>query len=167
MLELDAETIYRQLAQRARETFVGEKLKLVGVHTGGVWLAERLKRDLDIADPVGILDVSFYRDDFDQSGLKPAVRPSQIAFDVAGSHILLVDDVLNSGRTVRAAMNEIFDYGRPAKIDLAVLIDRGGRELPVAASIVGAPLELPHDVAVVLVRDDDAQLHLTVERRGD
>ena len=167
MLELDAETIYRQLAQRARETFVGEKLKLVGVHTGGVWLAERLKRDLDIADPVGILDVSFYRDDFDQSGLKPDVRPSQIAFDVAGSHILLVDDVLNTGRTVRAAMNEIFDYGRPAKVDLAVLIDRGGRELPVAASIVGATIELPPDVAVVLVRDDDGRLHLTMEKRGD
>jgi pyrimidine operon attenuation protein / uracil phosphoribosyltransferase len=167
MLELDAETIYRQLAQRARETFVGEKLKLVGVHTGGVWLAERLKRDLDIADPVGILDVSFYRDDFDQSGLKPAVRPSQIAFDVAGSHILLVDDVLNSGRTVRAAMNEIFDYGRPAKVDLAVLIDRGGRELPVAASIVGATIELPPNVAVVLVRDDDGRLHLTMEKRED
>ena len=167
MLELDAETIYRHLAQRARETFVGETLKLVGVHTGGVWLAERLKRDLKIADPVGILDVSFYRDDFDQSGLKPAVRPSQIAFEVAGSHILLVDDVLNTGRTVRAAMNEIFDYGRPAKIDLAVLIDRGGRELPVAASIVGATIELPADVAVVLVRDDDAQLHLTMEKRGD
>ena len=167
MLELDAETIYRQLAQRARETFVGEKLKLVGVHTGGVWLAERLKRDLGIADPVGILDVSFYRDDFDQSGLKPDVRPSQIAFDVAGSHILIVDDVLNTGRTVRAAMNEIFDYGRPAKVDLAVLIDRGGRELPVAASIVGATIELPPDVAVVLVRDDDGRLHLTMERRGD
>lgn len=167
MLELDAEKIYQQLAQRARETFVGEKLKLVGVHTGGVWLAERLKRDLGIADPVGILDVSFYRDDFDQSGLKPAVRPSQIAFDVAGSHILLVDDVLNSGRTVRAAMNEIFDYGRPAKVDLAVLIDRGGRELPVAASIVGATIELPPDVAVVLVRDDDGRLHLTMEQRGD
>ena len=167
MLELDAETIYRQLAQRARETFVGEKLKLVGVHTGGVWLAERLKRDLNIAEPVGILDVSFYRDDFDQSGLKPAVRPSQIAFDVAGSHILLVDDVLNSGRTVRAAMNEIFDYGRPAKVDLAVLIDRGGRELPVAAGIVGATIELPPDVAVVLVRDDDGRLHLTMEKRGD
>ena len=111
MLDLDAEAIYRQLAQRARETFAGETLKLVGVHTGGVWLAERLRRDLKIADPVGILDVSFYRDDFDQSGLKPAVRPSQIAFDVAGAHILLVDDVLNTGRTVRAAMNEIFDYG--------------------------------------------------------
>jgi len=167
MLELDAEKIYRQLAQRARETFVGEKLKLVGVHTGGVWLAERLKRDLDVADPVGILDVSFYRDDFDQSGLKPDVRPSQIAFDVAGSHILLVDDVLNTGRTVRAAMNEIFDYGRPAKIDLAVLVDRGGRELPVAAGIVGATIELPPDVAVVLVRDDDGRLHLTMEQRGD
>jgi len=166
MLELDAEAIYRQLAQRARETFAGETLKLVGVHTGGVWLAERLKRALKVDDPVGILDVSFYRDDFDQSGLKPAVRPSQIAFDVAGSHILLVDDVLNTGRTVRAAMNEIFDYGRPAKIDLAVLIDRGGRELPIAASIVGATIELPHDVAVVLVRDDDV-LHLTMEKRGD
>ena len=167
MLELDAETIYRQLAQRAREAFAGKQVKLVGVHTGGVWLAERLKKDLHIDDPVGILDVSFYRDDFDQSGLKPAVRPSQIAFDVAGSHILLVDDVLNTGRTVRAAMNEIFDYGRPARIDLAVLIDRGGRELPVAASIVGATIELPHDVAVVLVRDDDNELHLTMEKRGD
>jgi pyrimidine operon attenuation protein/uracil phosphoribosyltransferase len=167
MLELDAETIYRHLAQRARETFVGEPLKLVGVHTGGVWLAERLKHDLKIEDPVGILDVSFYRDDFDQSGLKPAVRPSQIAFDVTGSHILLVDDVLNTGRTVRAAMNEIFDYGRPAKIDLAVLIDRGGRELPIAAGIVGATIELPADVAVVLVRDDDARLHLTMEKRGE
>ena len=167
MLELDAEAIYRQLAQRAREAYAGESIKLVGVHTGGVWLAERLKRDLKVAEPVGILDVSFYRDDFDQSGLKPDVRPSQIAFDVAGSHILLVDDVLNTGRTVRAAMNEIFDYGRPARVDLAVLIDRGGRELPIAAGIVGATIELPADVAVVLVRDDDGRLHLTMEKRGE
>jgi pyrimidine operon attenuation protein/uracil phosphoribosyltransferase len=167
MLELDAEAIYRQLAQRAREAYAGESIKLVGVHTGGVWLAERLKRELRIAEPVGILDVSFYRDDFDQSGLKPDVRPSQIAFDVAGSHILLVDDVLNTGRTVRAAMNEIFDYGRPARVDLAVLIDRGGRELPIAAGIVGATIELPADVAVVLVRDEDGRLHLTMEKRGE
>src|SRR5512145_2011273 len=166
MLELDAEAIYRHLALRAREMFVGEKLKLVGVHTGGVWLAERLKQDLKVEDPVGILDVSFYRDDFDQTGLKPAVRPSQIAFDVVGSHILLVDDVLNTGRTVRAAMNEIFDYGRPARIDLAVLIDRGGRELPIAATVVGATLEVPADVAVVLTRDDDERLHLTMEKRS-
>jgi pyrimidine operon attenuation protein / uracil phosphoribosyltransferase len=95
------------------------------------------------------------------------VRPSQIAFDVAGSHVLLVDDVLNTGRTVRAAMNEIFDYGRPARIDLAVLIDRGGRELPVAASIVGATIELPASVGVVLTRDDDDRLHLTMETRSD
>ena len=142
MLDLDAEAIYRQLARRAREHYGDKPLNLVGVHTGGVWLAERLKRELSVAAPVGILDVSFYRDDFDQSGLKSAVRPSQITFDVAGSHILLVDDVLNTGRTVRAAMNEIFDYGRPAKIDLAVLVDRGGRDLPIAASIVGATIEL-------------------------
>ena len=167
MLELDAEAIYTQLAQRAREHYGRAPLRLVGVHTGGVWLAERLRRALNVEAPVGILDVSFYRDDFDQSGLKPAVRPSQIAFDVAGSHILLVDDVLNTGRTVRAAMNEIFDYGRPAKIDLSVLIDRGGRELPIAASIVGATIELPPTVAVVLTRDDDDRLHLTMEARGE
>ena len=167
MLELDAEAIYRQLARRAREHYADRPLNLVGVHTGGVWLAERLKRELNVQAPVGILDVSFYRDDFEQSGLKSAVRPSQIAFDVAGSHVLLVDDVLNTGRTVRAAMNEIFDYGRPAKIELAVLIDRGGRELPVAASIVGATIELPASVGVVLTRDDDDRLHLTMETRSD
>lgn len=167
MLELDAEAIYRHFAQRAREQFAHKPLHLVGVHTGGVWLAERLKRALNVEAPVGILDVSFYRDDFDQSGLKPAVRPSQIAFDVAGSHIVLVDDVLNTGRTVRAAMNELFDYGRPASIDLAVLIDRGGRELPVAASVVGATIELAPTISVVLTRDDDDRLHLTMETRGD
>ncbi len=166
MLDLDAESLYRALLTRARETFAGAAPKLVGVHTGGVWLAERLRRDLGVDAPVGILDVSFYRDDFDRSGLKPDVRPSQIAFDVAGSHILLVDDVLNTGRTVRAAMNEIFDYGRPARVDLAVLVDRGGRELPIAATVVGATLEFPADVSVVLARDDDERLHLTMEKRG-
>jgi pyrimidine operon attenuation protein/uracil phosphoribosyltransferase len=166
MLELDAEALYRTLAARARELYAGQALKLVGVHTGGVWLAERLRRDLRIEAPVGILDVSFYRDDFDRSGLKVDVRPSQISFDVAGSHILLVDDVLNTGRTVRAAMNEIFDYGRPDRIDLAVLVDRGGRELPVAPTLVGATLEVPAEIAVVLTRDDDERLHLTMEERG-
>lgn len=166
MLDLNAETIYQQLALRAREHFRGQPLNLVGVHTGGVWLAERLKKELNVEAPVGILDVSFYRDDFDQAGLKSAVRPSQITFEVAGSHILLVDDVLNTGRTVRAAMNEIFDYGRPAKIDLAVLIDRGGRDLPIAATLVGATIELPASVSVVLTRDDDDRLHLTIEERS-
>ena len=91
---------------------------------------------------------------------------SQIAFDVADSHILLVDDVLYTGRTVRAAMNEIFDYGRPDRIDLAVLVDRGGRELPIAATLVGATIEVPPDIAVVLTRDDDQRLHLKMEKRG-
>jgi pyrimidine operon attenuation protein / uracil phosphoribosyltransferase len=168
MLELDAESIYRQLAARAREHYAaGVRPKLVGVHTGGVWLAERLRDELKVADKVGILDVSFYRDDFDQSGLKPAVRPSRIEFDVAGSRILLVDDVLNTGRTVRAAMNELFDYGRPAQIELAVLVDRGGRELPVAPTLTGATLEVPANVSVVLTRDDDNRLHLTMEQRGE
>ncbi|MBA2547497.1 MAG: bifunctional pyr operon transcriptional regulator/uracil phosphoribosyltransferase PyrR [Burkholderiaceae bacterium] len=167
MLELDAEAIYRQLAQRAREHYVTKQLRLVGVHTGGVWLAERLKRELNVEAPVGILDVSFYRDDFDRSGLKSALRPSQISFEVAGSHILLVDDVLNTGRTVRAAINELFDYGRPARIDLAVLIDRGGRELPVAATLIGATIELLPTISAVLTRDDDDRLHLTMETRGD
>lgn len=167
MLDLDAEAIYRQLAQRVREHYAGVALCLVGVHTGGVWLAERLRRELNVEAPLGILDVSFYRDDFDQAGLKSAVRPSQIAFDVVGSHILLVDDVLFTGRTVRAAMNEIFDYGRPARIDLAVLVDRGGRELPVAASLVGATLELPPEVSVVLSRDANDRFHLTMETAGD
>jgi pyrimidine operon attenuation protein/uracil phosphoribosyltransferase len=166
MLDLDAEVLYRTLSTRARETFAGVDLKLVGVHTGGVWLAERLRRDLHVDAPVGILDVSFYRDDFSRSGLKPDVRPSKIGFDVAGSHVLLVDDVLNTGRTVRAAMNEIFDYGRPARIDLVVLVDRGGRELPIAATVVGATLEVPAEISVVLTRDDEERLHLTMEERG-
>jgi pyrimidine operon attenuation protein/uracil phosphoribosyltransferase len=166
MLELDAEAIYRSLVARARELYAGRAIKLIGVHTGGVWLAERLRADLHIVDTVGILDVSFYRDDFDQGGLKPDVRPSQIPFEVADSHILLVDDVLFTGRTLRAAMNEIFDYGRPAAIDLAVLIDRGGRELPVAATVVGATIEVPPEISVVLTRDEDLWLHLTMESRS-
>ena len=163
MLELDAEAIYRHLALRAREMFVGEKLRLVGVHTGGVWLAERLKRDLNVEDAVGILDVSFYRDDFDQSGLKPAVRPSKIAFDVSGSHILLVDDVLNTGRTVRAAMNELFDYVRPRSIALVVLADRGGRQLPIAAQHCGARIEVPAGKKLRLKRAANGKLSLELE----
>ncbi len=166
MIDLDAEAIYRRFAGRARERIEGRDVRLVGVRTGGVWLAERLKEDLGLRHPVGILDISFYRDDFGNKGLSPTVRPSRIEFDVEGQHLLLVDDVLYTGRTVRAAMNELFDYGRPARIDLAVLIDRGGRELPVEASVVGATVEVPAEVSVVLSRDDDGKLHLTLEQRG-
>jgi len=163
MIDLDAEAIYFELARRVRERFHGRSPRLVGVHTGGVWLAERLRADLHIEVPVGILDVSFYRDDFSQSGFSRGVRPSRIPFDVDGAEILLIDDVLNTGRTVRAAMNELFDYGRPERIELAVLIDRGGRELPISTTLVGRTIEVPADVSVVLSRDDDQRLHLRLE----
>jgi pyrimidine operon attenuation protein/uracil phosphoribosyltransferase len=167
MLELDAEETYRSLAARLREEVTGRDVRLVGVHTGGVWLAQRLKDDLKVAHEVGILDISFYRDDFSRSGLNPTVTPSTIAFDVEGADIVLVDDVLYTGRTVRAAMNELFDYGRPARIDLAVLIDRGGRELPIAPTVVGRRIEVPPEISVVLSRDDDGRLHLTLEQRRE
>jgi pyrimidine operon attenuation protein / uracil phosphoribosyltransferase len=133
---------------------------LVGIHTGGVWLAQRLHAALGIALPLGQLDISFYRDDFDQTGLHPQIKPTQIPFEVNGRHIVLVDDVLYTGRTVRGAMNELFDYGRPASISLAVLIDRGGRELPVAAEYVGARLEVPPGRMLVLDQDENGKLRL-------
>jgi pyrimidine operon attenuation protein/uracil phosphoribosyltransferase len=167
MIELDAEAVYRSLAARLREEVVGRDVRLVGVHTGGVWLAQRLREDLHVQHDVGILDISFYRDDFSRSGLNPTVKPSSIAFNVEGADIVLVDDVLYTGRTVRAAMNELFDYGRPARIDLAVLIDRGGRELPIAPTVVGRRIEVPEEISVLLSRDDDGRLHLTLEQRRD
>jgi len=166
MIQLDAEAIYRIFAQRVRDLVGGRSVQLIGVHRGGTWLAERLREELGVQAPVGMLDVSFYRDDFGRAGLKPDVKPSQIGFEVEGAQILMVDDVLYTGRTVRAAMNELFDYGRPARIDLAVLIDRGGRELPVAATVVGRTIEVPEDVTVELSRDEAGKLHLTLEKRA-
>jgi pyrimidine operon attenuation protein/uracil phosphoribosyltransferase len=135
---------------------------VVGIHTGGVWLAERLHRDLQLALPLGALDVSFYRDDFGQIGLHPQIRPSDIPFKVEGSHIILVDDVLYTGRTIRAAINEVFDYGRPASIRLAALIDRGGRELPIAAQYIGATLEVPPAKMLALEKKADGKLGLSL-----
>jgi pyrimidine operon attenuation protein/uracil phosphoribosyltransferase len=136
---------------------------LVGIYTGGVWLAERLHAALGIALPLGVLDISFYRDDFDKAGLHPQIKPTRIPFEVEGRHIVLVDDVLYTGRTVRGAMNELFDYGRPASISLAVLINRGGRELPVAAQYVGAKLDLPSGQMLVLDRDENGKLRLKLD----
>jgi pyrimidine operon attenuation protein/uracil phosphoribosyltransferase len=115
---------------------------MIGIHTGGVWIAERLHRALALDTPLGSLDISFYRDDFSRAGMHPQVRPSRLPFEVDGRDIVLVDDVLYTGRTVRAALNEIFDYGRPNRVLLAALIDRGGRELPMCADVYGRKLEL-------------------------
>lgn len=122
--------------------------RIIGIHTGGVWVAEALKERLGITSSIGTLDISFYRDDFSRIGLHPQVKPSEIPFEIEGQDILLIDDVLHTGRTIRAALNEIFDYGRPASITLAVLIDRGGRELPISAQITGASLPLTADQEV-------------------
>ena len=133
---------------------------LVGIHTGGAWLAEELHRMLSLSTPLGMLDISFYRDDFERIGLHPEVKPSDIPFDVDGADILLVDDVLYTGRTVRAAINEIFDYGRPARIRLAVLVDRGGRELPIEARFTGIRLNLDENRMIDLLRTDAGGLEL-------
>jgi pyrimidine operon attenuation protein / uracil phosphoribosyltransferase len=145
----DAEKLLDTLLSQLRER-VTPDTGVVGIVTGGAWLAERLHRALGVKTPLGVLDPSFYRDDFDKAGLHHAVKPSQIPFDVDGRHILLVDDVLYTGRTVRGAMNELFDYGRAARIELAVLVDRGGRELPIAAQYVGAAFEVPRGQVLVL-----------------
>lgn len=110
---------------------------MVGIHTGGLWVATKLHQQLNISESLASLDISFYRDDFSRIGMNPKVKPSKLPPDVDDRHIILVDDVLHTGRTIRAAMNELFDYGRPASITLVCLIDRSGRELPLQADIVG------------------------------
>jgi len=115
---------------------------IIGIETGGVWIAEQIRQRLAADAELGRLDISFYRDDFTRNGLHPVVKPSSLPTDIDGRTIILIDDVLQSGRTVRAAMNEIFDYGRPQKILLAILIDRGQREIPVQADFVGTSLSL-------------------------
>ena len=155
----DPETLCAELVRQLKPDVTSDTA-LVGIHTGGAWLAERLHAALNIALPLGLLDISFYRDDYNQTGLHPQIKPTQIPFEVSGRHIVLVDDVLYTGRTVRGAMNELFDYGRPASISLAVLVDRGGRELPVAARYVGSKLDVPQGQMLVLDLDENGKLRL-------
>ena len=136
---------------------------MVGLYTGGAWLAERLHPMLGLKTPLGLMDIAFYRDDYAARGLKHDPKRTKIPFDVSGSELLLVDDVLYSGRTVRAAMNELFDYGRPASISLVVLADRGGRQLPIAAQYAGAQIEVPAGKRLRLKRADNGRLSLELE----
>lgn len=161
--ELDAEALYRQLEAQVTAALKGTtKLAVVGIYSGGAWLADRLARALDVSD-VGHVDVSFYRDDVAERGLSAEVKPSQIPFDVDGATILLVDDVLYTGRTTRAAINTLFDYGRPARIMLAALVDRGGRQLPVAADFVAQNVTLADRELLVLHKNDEGRLTLTID----
>ena len=158
----DAESVLTCLAEKMRGA-VAFDAKLVGIYSGGAWLAERLAKMLPGDHAVGYIDVSFYRDDYAERGLRPKPATTSLPFDVEASRIVLVDDVLYTGRSVRAAINELFDYGRPQAIELAVLIDRGGRELPIEATYVGARLGVARDASIVLQRRDDGGLALSLE----
>lgn len=136
-------------------------LRVIGICTGGVWIAERLSRQLCPQQLPGTLNIAFYRDDFSRIGADPQIMPSKLPFDVDDRHLLLVDDVLYTGRTVRAALNEIFDYGRPASVRLAVLVDRGGRELPIQADFVGKTLALRDGQHVNLRGPEQLTLEIT------
>ena len=160
----DPEQLVQQLAAALKPRLRANSA-LVGIHSGGAWVAQKLQQLLGGDLPLGTLDISFYRDDFSSIGLHPQVRPSNIAFEVEDAHIILIDDVLHTGRTVRAAMHELFDYGRPAAIELAVLIDRGGRELPIAADLVGARLELTSTQNIQITLDPYNQLKLSLHER--
>jgi len=158
----DAEKLCEQLAAELRPR-IGPQSAMIGLYTGGAWLAERLHKLLEMKSPLGLMDIAFYRDDYAARGLKHDPKRTKIPFDVNGSDLLLVDDVLYSGRTVRAAMNELFDYGRPASISLVVLADRGGRQLPICAQHCGARLEVPAGMRLRLKRGDDGKLALALE----
>ncbi len=145
----DAEAQCAELAELIRPQLHANTM-LVGIHSGGVWIARRLSELLGISGEIGLIDVSFYRDDFGQKGLHPQVKPTSIPFDVEDRPLILVDDVLYTGRTTRAAINELFDYGRPASIKLAVLADRGGRELPIYAEFCTWQAELDDTEELVL-----------------
>ena len=155
----DAEQLLKALIEQMRPA-TGPETGLIGIHTGGVWVAERLHQALKLQTPLGTLDVSFYRDDYQARGLHRDVKRSEIPFEVEGRDLILVDDVLYTGRTIRAALNEIFDYGRPTAVRLATLVDRGGRELPIAAQFAGATLALKPDQNVGLKRDAKGRLEL-------
>ena len=161
-MQLDAEPLLNTLVDKIGT--LDADTALIGIHTGGVLVAERLHARLGIAVPLGKLAVTLHRDDFSKIGLHPTRKITEMPFDVEGRHILLVDDVLNSGRTLRAALNEIFDFGRPASVKLAVLVDRGRRELPFAADYVGATMTLEAAQKLAL-RNDHEHLRFDIRTK--
>ncbi|MDE2359888.1 MAG: bifunctional pyr operon transcriptional regulator/uracil phosphoribosyltransferase PyrR [Betaproteobacteria bacterium] len=158
----DAEAALAALIARMLPA-VAQDAAFVGIYSGGAWIAERLAARIPGKHPLGFIDVSYYRDDYALSGLKPNVKRTALPFDVGGSTIVLIDDVLYTGRSVRAAINELFDFGRPDRIELAVLVDRGGRELPIEPTYVGERVAVARDLSIVLSRDPGGTLSLGVE----
>jgi len=160
-LTLDAEALYRELL-RGVKALCQPETRLVGVTSGGAWLAERLQRDLRLAGEHGVISSALHRDDFARRGLA-AGGQTVLPFDVNDAQIIVLDDVLYTGRTIRAVINELFDYGRPAGIRLAVLVDRGGRELPIQADFAAARVALAPDQSLALARDEQGNFSFQVE----
>ncbi|MDH5543959.1 MAG: bifunctional pyr operon transcriptional regulator/uracil phosphoribosyltransferase PyrR [Gammaproteobacteria bacterium] len=159
----DVDALIDALAEKVK-TYLGaqaiDEPVIIGIHTGGAWIAEKLHQKLACRSPMGTLNISFYRDDFTRIGVHPQVKPSQIPLNVEGRDIILVDDVLYTGRTIRAALNEIFDYGRPNSVKLAVLVDRGGRELPIQADFAATTVELAEGQQLKLSGADPLELSI-------
>jgi pyrimidine operon attenuation protein/uracil phosphoribosyltransferase len=161
-LMLDAEALYAELLPGVRALRGGHG-RLVGITSGGAWLAERLQHDLQLEGKPGVISSAMHRDDFARRGMSGAGQQTLLPFDINNAHILLLDDVLYTGRTIRAVLNELFDYGRPASVKLAVLVDRGGRELPVQADFAAARVTLPVSQSLELARDSQCRFSFKVE----
>ena len=161
-LMLDAQALYAHLLRGLRP-MLSAQTRLVGVTSGGAWLAERLQADLELPGKPGVISSAMPRDDFAQRGLSGGGQQTQLPFDVNGAHIIILDDVLYTGRTIRAVINELFDYGRPARVELAVLVDRGGRELPIQADLAAARVALPANQSLALARDEQGRFSFQVE----
>lgn len=159
-IALDAEGLYTELLVGVGG-LLGPGSVLVGIWSGGAWLAERLQRDLKLAGEHGVISSALHRDDFSSRGLG-GTDPTRLPFEIDGSHIVLIDDVLYTGRTIRAVINELFDFGRPASVSLAVLVDRGGRELPIQAAYSAARIGLPPEQRLSLARDDAGHLSFDI-----
>ncbi|MEO8060342.1 MAG: bifunctional pyr operon transcriptional regulator/uracil phosphoribosyltransferase PyrR [Burkholderiales bacterium] len=162
-LHLDAEALYADLARGVRSLLQPGSV-LVGIWSGGAWLAERLQRDLGLAGEHGVISSALHRDDFGSRGMTAGADHTRLPFDVNGLPIVLVDDVLHTGRTIRAVINELYDFGRPASVTLAVLVDRNGRELPISAAVSAARITLPPAERLSLARDDAGRFSFDIKR---
>ena len=162
MLQLDAEALYAELLAGVRPLMKPDS-RLVGIWRGGAWLAERLQRDLGLPGAPGVISSTLHRDDFAERGLASGAGRTALPFEIDAAHLVLVDDVLYTGRTIRAVVNELYDFGRPASVQLAVLVDRGGRELPIAAAFAAARISLPAEQKLALAQAEDGRFAFSVE----
>lgn len=165
---MNAEQLYEKLLENLRKRAQAGSFELAGLAMGGAWIAERLAHDLGMPH-FGVINVAFHRDDYAEKGMTAlrtaSTMTTHLPFDVNGSCVILIDDVLFTGRTVRAALNELFDFGRPSQVELMVLADRGNRELPISANFVGQQMQVPENQILVLEKDDAGKFSFQLEER--